>query len=59
MLDGNSALNIAFDRGFAYWVYDAMSLLPAWFVMRYVPETMGRSLEAIQELWHHTPVDSQ
>jgi len=58
VLDGNSALNTAFNHGFSYWIYGAMSLISAWFVMKYVPETMGRSLEAIQELWHHTPKDA-
>ncbi|MGA7713525.1 MAG: D-xylose transporter XylE [Rhizomicrobium sp.] len=52
MLDGSSALNAAFNHGFAYWLYGVASLISAWFVMKYVPETMGRSLEAIQELWH-------
>jgi MFS transporter, SP family, xylose:H+ symportor len=28
-----------------------MSVLAALFVLRYVPETKGRSLEAIQDLW--------
>lgn len=51
VLDGSSALNAAFHHGFAYWIYGAMSLLAAVFVIRYVPETKGRSLEAIQELW--------
>jgi SP family xylose:H+ symportor-like MFS transporter len=59
VLDGNSALNTAFNHGFAYWLYGAASVLAALFVMKYVPETKGRSLEAIQELWHHTPVDSK
>lgn len=51
VLDGNSTLNALFNHGFAYWIYGAMSLLAALFVWRYVPETKGRSLEAIQELW--------
>jgi MFS transporter, SP family, xylose:H+ symportor len=51
VVDGNSALNSMFNHGFAYWVYGAMSLLAALFVMRYVPETKGRSLESIQGLW--------
>ncbi len=51
VLDGNSTLNALFNHGFAYWVYGGMSLLAALFVWRYVPETKGRSLEAIQELW--------
>jgi SP family xylose:H+ symportor-like MFS transporter len=51
VLDGNSALNAMFNHGFAYWIYGGMSVLAALFVIRYVPETKGRSLEAIQELW--------
>ncbi|HVW70618.1 MAG TPA: D-xylose transporter XylE [Steroidobacteraceae bacterium] len=54
VLDGNSTLNAAFHHGFAYWIYGAMSVLAALFVIRYVPETKGRSLEAIQELWGKT-----
>ena len=51
VLDGNSGLNAAFNHGFAYWIYGAMSVLAALFVWRFVPETKGRSLEAIQGLW--------
>jgi SP family xylose:H+ symportor-like MFS transporter len=51
VLDGNSALNELFHHGFAYWIYGAMSVLAALFVLRYVPETKGRTLEAIQHLW--------
>ena len=51
ILDGNSGLNALFNHGFAYWIYGAMSILAAIFVARYVPETKGRSLEAIQDLW--------
>ena len=51
VLDGNSALNAAFHHGFAYWIYGAMSLLAAWFVWRWVPETKELSLEAIQAMW--------
>ena len=51
VLDGNSTLNAMFNHGFAYWIYGAMSVLAALFVVRYVPETKGRSLEAIQDLW--------
>ena len=52
VLDGNSVLNAMFNHGFAYWIYGAMSVLAALFVLRYVPETKGRTLEAIQQLWH-------
>ena len=51
VLDGNSMLNGLFNHGFAYWIYGGMSVLAALFVIRYVPETKGRSLEAIQDLW--------
>jgi SP family xylose:H+ symportor-like MFS transporter len=51
VLDGNSTLNAMFNHGFAYWIYGGMSVLAAVFVLRYVPETKGRSLEAIQDLW--------
>jgi MFS transporter, SP family, xylose:H+ symportor len=51
ILDGNSALNAAFNHGFAYWIYGAMSLLAAIFVYVYIPETKQRTLEGIQDLW--------
>jgi SP family xylose:H+ symportor-like MFS transporter len=51
VIDGNSALNAMFHHGFAYWNYGAMSVLAALFVLRFVPETKGRTLEAIQTLW--------
>lgn len=51
ILDGNSVLNALFNHGFAYWIYGACSLLAALFVMWFVPETKGKSLEAIQDLW--------
>jgi SP family xylose:H+ symportor-like MFS transporter len=59
VLDGNSALNTAFNHGFAYWIYGVMSLAAAVFVLRYVPETKGRSLEAIQQLWHRKTADAK
>lgn len=51
VLDGNSALNHWFNHGFAYYLYGLMSVLAGVFVWRCVPETAGRSLEAIQGLW--------
>jgi len=51
VLDGNSVLNALFNHGFSYWIYGAMSVLAALFVLRFVPETKGRTLEAIQHLW--------
>jgi SP family xylose:H+ symportor-like MFS transporter len=51
MLDGSSALNAAFNHGFAYWLYGVGAVLAALFVLRFVPETKQRSLEAIEGLW--------
>lgn len=51
ILDGNSALNATFNHGFAYFLYGGFSLLSLLFVWKYVPETKGRSLEAMEELW--------
>ena len=54
MLDGSAYLNRHFNHGFAYWLYSAGAILAALFVLRFVPETKGRTLESIQELWHPT-----
>jgi SP family xylose:H+ symportor-like MFS transporter len=51
VLDGDSTLNLWFNHGFAYYLYGAMSVLAGLFVWRYVPETAGRSLEAIEHVW--------
>ena len=55
MLDGSAYLNRHFNHGFAYWLYSAGAILAALFVLRFVPETKGRTLESIQELWHPAP----
>jgi SP family xylose:H+ symportor-like MFS transporter len=52
VMDGNPYLNQHFNHGFAYCVYGVCSFIAALFVIRYLPETKGRTLEAIQELWH-------
>ncbi|MGH8220051.1 MAG: MFS transporter, partial [Steroidobacteraceae bacterium] len=54
MMDGSSSLNLRFNHGFAYWVYGVCSVLAALFVIRFVPETKGRSLESIEHLWKPT-----
>jgi len=51
VLDGNSALNLLFNHGFAYYLYGLMSILSGLFVWKFVPETAGQSLEAIQASW--------
>jgi SP family xylose:H+ symportor-like MFS transporter len=51
VLDSNSFLTAKFNHGFAYFLYGGFSILAALFVWKYVPETKGRSLEAMQDLW--------
>jgi SP family xylose:H+ symportor-like MFS transporter len=51
ILIANSALNALFNHGFPYWMYGLASFVAVFFVWRYVPETKGRTLESIQELW--------
>ncbi len=51
VLDGSVLLNQLFHHAFAYWLYGAMSLAAAVFVWKSVPETRGKSLEAMEELW--------
>jgi SP family xylose:H+ symportor-like MFS transporter len=52
MIDGSSALNAAFNHGFAYWLYGICAVAAAIFVWKYVPETKGRSLEDMEHVWH-------
>jgi SP family xylose:H+ symportor-like MFS transporter len=55
VLDGNSELNALFNHGFCYWLYGVMSILAGLFVWKFVPETKGRSLEAMERLWAAKP----
>jgi MFS transporter, SP family, xylose:H+ symportor len=55
IMDGNSALNAAFNHGFAYWLYGGFSVLAAVFVWKFVPESKGMSLENMQKLWKKSP----
>ena len=51
ILDGNSKLNAMFNHGFAYYLYGICSILAALFVWKFVPETKGKTLEAIESFW--------
>ena len=52
MMNDNSYLTGLFNHGFAYWVYGIMSVLAMLFIMKYVPETKGKTLEEMEDLWH-------
>lgn len=49
MLAGNHALNEAFHGAFSMWLFAALCLGSMVFVLRYIPETKGVSLEKIEE----------
>ena len=51
MMNDNSNLTELFNHGFAYWVYGIMSLLAMYFVWKWVPETKGKTLEEMEDLW--------
>ena len=44
-------LTDTFNNGFAYWIYGIMSVFAAIFVIKYVPETKGKTLEGMNKLW--------
>ncbi|MCW2119583.1 D-xylose transporter XylE [Flavobacterium sp. 7A] len=51
IMDKDSYLIQLFNHGFAYWVYGLMGLLAALFVWKYIPETKGKTLEEMNQLW--------
>ena len=56
LIDGNAGLNAVFHHGFAYLLYGLMSVFALVFVAIRVPETKGRSLEAIEDFWKRESV---
>ncbi len=51
MMDNNSFLTEKFNHGFAYWIYGLMGILAMLFVLKFVPETKGKTLEEMETLW--------
>jgi hypothetical protein len=41
----------AFHYGFPYFVYGVMGFLAALFTWKFIPETKGRTLEELEQLW--------
>jgi MFS transporter, SP family, xylose:H+ symportor len=54
ILDKNPYLVEHFKHGFAYWIYGGMSILAAFFMWKFVPETKGRTLEQMEGMWRGT-----
>jgi SP family xylose:H+ symportor-like MFS transporter len=40
-----------FHHGFSYWLYGFMAILAALFMWKWVPETKGKTLEQMEQLW--------
>jgi SP family xylose:H+ symportor-like MFS transporter len=51
IMNESSVLINLFNHGFSYWIYGLMGFIAAWFVIRMVPETKGKSLEEIENIW--------
>ena len=51
MMDDNTYLTEQFNHGFAYWIYGVMSLLALIFVWKLIPETKGKTLEEMENVW--------
>jgi MFS transporter, SP family, xylose:H+ symportor len=51
MMDKNTYLLEKFNHGFAYWIYGIMGLIAMWLVWKFVPETKGKTLEEMENLW--------
>ena len=51
IMDKNETLVNAFNHGFSYWIYGVLSVLAALFVWKRLPETKGKTLEDMENLW--------
>ena len=51
MMDENPWLVATFHRAFPFWLYGAFCVVLLLFVRRFVPETKGKTLEAIERHW--------
>lgn len=52
MMNKSSYLLEQFNHGFAYWIYGIMGILAMVFVWKFVPETKGKTLEEMENLWN-------
>jgi SP family xylose:H+ symportor-like MFS transporter len=59
MMNESSMLTRVFNHGFSYWIYGLMGFIAAWLVIRWVPETKGKTLEEIETTWKKKSVKSK
>ena len=55
MLDKNDWLIASFHHAFPFWLYGAFCVVAIVFVVAFVPETKGRTLEEIEKSWLRLP----
>lgn len=53
MMDENPWLVERFHHGFPFWIYAGFCGVLVWVTIRLIPETKGRSLEALEQTWTH------
>jgi len=51
MMNENAWLVEKFNRAFPFWVYGGMCVILIIFVLLFVPETKGKTLEEIEKHW--------
>ena len=51
MMNDNVWLTEKFHNGFSYWIYGIMGIISALFMWKFVPETKGKTLEEMEQLW--------
>ena len=51
MMNKNVYLQEHFHKAFPYWIYGSFCLVALIFVIKFVPETKGKSLEEIEHIW--------
>jgi SP family xylose:H+ symportor-like MFS transporter len=51
IMNEDATLVAWFNHGFTYWIYGFVSLLGVIFVWRFIPETKGKKLEEMEQLW--------
>lgn len=51
MMNDSTVLVEKFHNGFAFWIYGILSAVAAYFVWKYIPETKGKTLEEMEDLW--------
>jgi SP family xylose:H+ symportor-like MFS transporter len=53
LLDKNTWLVEHFNHSVSFWLFGVMSLLSFIFVWRMIPETKGKSLEQMEDVWRY------